>query len=629
MNTPKKNVQLCFCVQLSVSYLPQKEISDTVANYKAFFSGIQAMEKLPLTVYASGSFLESQKGKQHAYLMVLKNMLARKQIELLGGGYYEPYFSIIPPSDTVGQIELMTAVLRTQFGKRPRGLFLTGSVWVPSLIGSFNKCGMEYCLLDHRFFPHASDGRIKLAPVTLEDNGKTVTAFPYIDGDANIAEQSPDAFYETIAAFGRESEETVYLLFLPLKAYIKCMEKNRDGSSWLASFIERCSRPDSTVALTHTASLMKNKQPHTPVYIAPNAVLCGQPSGQSAKRTILHHWQAFRLYTKMMYVNMLVNGMKGDKPRKKYALQELWKAQSAELFALDRCEAGFHREVRRAAYRKLLVAEKQTRLPGVFTDGLVRYDIDLDGFKECLSQRQMMNMYVHHCGGKIIECDVFSAYKNYSDLPLEQSGMFIDYLLTESALQQLQAGNTEGLTAVFSENSYQEIELNTIRSELKLSTVGFFDAVRQPVLLRKQYTFLSQGAQIQYILKNDSPLNLSSYFTVEVDIALDAAGDSAPSLSLYDGVENQKRESGIVFDVFHKVSWIQLEDPEGKTQFTLEANEEPDLIILPIYRTDSFGGTGQGQNIYGIRLFFYWKVDLNLGYETEKMLFFEVKDRKN
>lgn len=632
MNTSKKNVHLCFCVQLSISYLQQIDKNDNASLYRAFFSGIQAEEKLPLTIFAAGSFLEWQKGKRQAYSMLLNNMLSRKQIELLGGGYHQPYLSLLPASDVIGQIEMMTAAIRTHFGKRPRGLFVTASAWIPSLITPLIRCGIEYCLLDYRLFPtdiKLNNQNFGFSPAIVEDKGKTITVFPYIPDDPDFVTRTPQEFYEKVAAAAPSAGESMYLLFLPVKTYIKCLEKNKDGSNWFSSFVELCNQPESVIQLTHTAELMKRRQPHPPMYIAPNTVLCDAPTGHATKHAVTIQRDAFKIYSKMMYVNMLANGMKGDKARKKYALQELWKAQNAELFALEACIPEYHNELRRIAYRKLLVAEKQTRLPGIFTEGLTRYDIDMDGFKEFLSQRSSLNMYVHHHGGKIFECDVFSAYKNYSDMPLEHSGMFIDYLLSEAALQHLKDGHPEALTTVFSDNTYQEIEINTIRSELKLSTAGLFDSsIEQPVSLRKQYTFFPEGTQVQYILKNDSPFNLSSYFVVEIDIALEETDSVMPSLSLYDCEENQKKECSITTDVFNKVSWILLEDPEGKIQFTMEANEVPGLIVVPVYGMCKKETETIEQRIHGVRMFFYWKADLNSNYETEKMLFLKIKNRK-
>jgi len=632
VNTSKKNVHLCFCVQLSISYLQQIDKNDNASLYKAFFSGIQAEEKLPLTIFATGSFLEWQKGKRQAYSMLLNNMLSRKQIELLSGGYYQPYLSLLPASDVIGQIEMMTSAIRTHFGKRPRGIFLTASAWTPSLITPLIRCGMEYCLLDYRLFPADTEQNKQntfFSPVIVEDKGKTITAFPYIPDDPDFVTRTPQEFYEKLTAEASSTGDSMCLLFLPVTTYIKCLEKNKDGSNWFSSFVELCSQPESIIRLTHTAELMKRRHPHPPMYIAPNTILCDSPTGHATKRAVTLQQDAFKIYAKMMYVNMLANGMKGDKARKKYALQELWKAQNAELFALEPCIAEYHNELRRIAYKKLLVAEKQTRLQGIFTEGLTRYDIDMDGLKEFLSQRSSLNMYVHHHGGKIFECDVFSAYKNYLDMPLEHSGMFIDYLLSETALQRLKEGQTEALTTVFSDNTYQETEINTIRSELKLSTSGLFDAgIEQSVSLRKQYAFFPEGTQVQYILKNDSPFNLSAYFVIEIDIALEETDSITPSLSLYDCEENQKKECSLTTDVFNKVSWIQLEDPEGKIQFTMEANEVHGLIVIPVYGICKRAAEPARQLIRGIRMFFYWRTDLNPHYETEKLLWLKIKNRK-
>ena len=203
MNFSKKNVHLCFCVQLSISYVQQLEKNDNASLYKAFFSGIQAEEKLPLTIFAAGSFLEWQKGKRQAYSMLLNNMLSRKQIELLSGGYYQPYLSLLPASDVIGQIEMMTAAIRTHFEKRPRGLFLTASAWTPSLITPFIRCGMEYCLLDYRLFPVEKDRNGQhppFSPAIVEDKGKTITVFPYIPDDPDFTTRTPQEFYEKLTA---------------------------------------------------------------------------------------------------------------------------------------------------------------------------------------------------------------------------------------------------------------------------------------------------------------------------------------------------------------------------------------------------------------------------------------------
>ncbi len=626
MDTLKKTLHVCFCAQLSISHVHNMGVTDSVPNYKTFFSAIHGLEKLPLTFYVTGSFLDWQKGKRQAYTMLLNQMRARKQIELLSGGYYQPYFPLLPLSDTVGQIELMTAAIRTHFGKRPRGIFVDGSAWNSSLIPAFSKCGMDYCLLDCRFFPSYKEGEIPvLSPVILEQNGKTITAFPYLSDGSQYIHDTPEAFYEKLVAHASD-EMKICLIHLPVSRYIACLEKNKEGKSWFSSFIDCCNRADSPVKLTNTAAVMKQKEPLSLAYIPANTIFSDHITGTSVKHTLMQNADAFQLYTKMMYVHTLANGVKGDKSRKKYALQELWKAQNAELFTLEDNYKLFGTKLRRIAYRNLLVAEKQTRLPGVFADGLLHYDINLDGTKEVLSQRFTLNMYVQYLGGKIFETDVFQSNKNYCDLPCENAGMFIDHLVSAEVLESLKNGNIACIPPVFSNRVYNELDCDTIRCELKLSADGFFDSMRQPVSLRKQYRFFNDGVQVQYILKNDSPFNLSGFFMVEVDIALDSAGNLQPELSVF--AENEKKSSEITRETFNQVSWVQLDDPDGKTQFTMEANEVPNLIIVPVYKNVPEQDGTFIEVLKGLRSFFYWKTDLNANYETEKILFLKVNKKK-
>ena len=87
------------------------------------------------------------------FLQILHELVARKQIEILGGGYYNPVFPLLSPVDRAGQIELLTVELRRITGKRPRGISVLSSVWDRSLIPCFQNCGMEWVQLDSSIIP--------------------------------------------------------------------------------------------------------------------------------------------------------------------------------------------------------------------------------------------------------------------------------------------------------------------------------------------------------------------------------------------------------------------------------------------------------------------------------------------
>ena len=143
-------IKLCFGTNCELT--PGHEQPEYEAQYqniyKPLISSLYTLPALPFTLYMSGTLVEWLERYHAEFFMILNEMIARKQIEILGGGYYAPLFPLVPPVDRVGQIELLTTALRKFFGKRPRGAWLPSSAWDPSMISSLTTCGLEYVLLD-------------------------------------------------------------------------------------------------------------------------------------------------------------------------------------------------------------------------------------------------------------------------------------------------------------------------------------------------------------------------------------------------------------------------------------------------------------------------------------------------
>ncbi len=621
-NNDKKKLEICFALHADGGIIDLLSGNDNTQIYKGIFSSLYASPSIPFTLAFSGMFLEWVQRKNPSFIDVLSEILARKQIEILGNSFYEPFLSMIPSSDLVGQIEYMTDTLRKYFYKRPRGLYLPYSAWNPNSISSLNRCNIEYCLLDQSFF--LKSGLDAFSPVCMEDSGKIVFGIPSTYEFENT-ELTAGAFYEMMAGYASSITETAIVVFLSPEKTYEFFNKVKNEKSWFERFEELIKMPDSVLTMSHTGQILKNKKVYQKGFISSNCIFSRQPMNSSIKQLISVNANVYLMYAKMMYVHTLVNQLRGDKARKKNALLDLWKSESGILFNLDVRYKKYDRELRAYCYRNLLLAEKQTRVPGVFADSLSSLDFDLDGIKEFISQRENVNMYIHSMGGKIVELDVFGAYKNYADISSEETGIFIDHLISADELETIKSGNFSSAISkeVFSENLYQDIKQDRLKFELLMKTEGLFRSFQQSVSLRKQYNFNDLGTQVQYILKNESPFNLSAYFMVEVDLAVCFSGAKKTKVSVY--ADDKRYDSVSEKAQYASVSWIQIEDPEGKSLFTVEANESPDLIILPIY--ESIGG--EKNPIAGLRNLFYWKIDLNSGYETEKMLFFKVDTKKH
>ncbi|ULQ60019.1 DUF1926 domain-containing protein [Brucepastera parasyntrophica] len=318
----------------------------------------------------------------------------------------------------------------------------------------------------------------------------------------------------------------------------------------------------------------------------------------------------------MIYVHSLVNQLRGDKSRKKNAREEVLQAQNSEIF----CSGNFtpenqSRELRLLAYKNLLIAEKSTRLRGIFSPSITSLDFDMDGVKEFLCQLDNMNMYVHLLAGRIFEMDLFGVYRNYCDTPPGRSGLFLDHFITETELGELQNGSFSRDNSVFAKTLYQDVHVDSGRHEILLKTEGLYGALQQTISLRKQFSFKIQEVQVQYILKNDGPFNLSGIFVIELNIALSGSGRTPPRTVVF---SRDKTSEDIIKTVsFQDVEWIQISDSDTGVTFTINANENPDATLIPITNM-------LNSDIEGVRVFLSWKVDLGPGFETEKMVFLKI-----
>jgi len=255
VNNGSASIKLCFGIH--ISFLPGLDSTEYENQYQQIFkpliTALYTLPELPFTVYLSGTLIDWMERHHEEFFMILEEMVARKQIDILGGGYYTPLFPLIPPADRVGQIELLTTVLRKYFGKRPRGAWLTASAWEPSLVSSLCTCGIEYILLDKILLETSGFAGVDgYAPVTLEDSGKTITALPLDNRYRNLERFSPASFFEEIRSSPETSRERVAVVFIEQTSVVPLFGGGNDGDSWFQTFLGMAGQSDSCIELTTT-----------------------------------------------------------------------------------------------------------------------------------------------------------------------------------------------------------------------------------------------------------------------------------------------------------------------------------------------------------------------------------------
>ena len=103
---------------------------------------------------------------------------SKDQVEVLGGGLYEPVLASLPEHDRVDQLTRMAGVIEGIAGRRPTGAWLAERVWEPDLPTALAAAGYRWTILDDQHFRAASIPEENLwGAYTTEDQGHLLTVF--------------------------------------------------------------------------------------------------------------------------------------------------------------------------------------------------------------------------------------------------------------------------------------------------------------------------------------------------------------------------------------------------------------------------------------------------------------------
>jgi len=147
--------------------------------YLPFLQTLADFPSVKATIHFSGFLLRWLAERSPETFSLLKLLSDRGQVEMMGGGMYEPILALLPERDRLGQIEALADEVRRHFGKAPEGIWLAERVWEPDLPATLSAAGAKYLPLDDYHFVRAGLPPGELDGVYLtEYNGAAVRVFP-------------------------------------------------------------------------------------------------------------------------------------------------------------------------------------------------------------------------------------------------------------------------------------------------------------------------------------------------------------------------------------------------------------------------------------------------------------------
>ena len=395
------------------------------AYERAYEPMVAALERHPAVrvgLHYTGPLLDWIRAERPDFLGRLQALVARRQVELLGGGYYEPVLASLPERDRIAQLLRMADEVERIGGRRPTGAWLAERVWEPDVPTSIVDAGYRWTILDDAHFRAGSiDDSALWGAYTTEDQGRLLTVF---GSDKQLRYGIP---------FGRVEDALAHLLANATPGGERLAFMGDDGEKfgswpdtyehcwgadgWVDRFFAAVEANGPAIATVTPSDWLEGHPPVGRVYIPTSSYFemgewalpadeglafeetarAGAAAGAPWVRWLRGgFWRNFQvkyreineLHKQMLRVSSRVSGM-ADGPARTLALDHLHQGQSNDCYWHGVFGGIYISHMRLATQEHLIAAEDLADLvareAGEPVDRILPADTDLDGRDEILA----------------------------------------------------------------------------------------------------------------------------------------------------------------------------------------------------------------------------------------------------
>jgi alpha-amylase len=183
--------------------------------YAPFINILKKYPTVKCNIHISGPLYDWFLQNHKSFVVQLKRLVARGQIEIMSGGYYEPILPLIPDEDKLSQIKMMNHFVKKHFGTHPRGAWLAERVWEPNLPRVLSMAGIKYTFLDDTHFRYAGlNEKEFFGYYVTEDSFKPLYIFPISKTlRYKIPFSKTQEAFDLLKSFHNPEEDTLVTLF--------------------------------------------------------------------------------------------------------------------------------------------------------------------------------------------------------------------------------------------------------------------------------------------------------------------------------------------------------------------------------------------------------------------------------
>ncbi len=641
--------------------------NDTV---RPFLANLDANPSIKVSLHFSGVIFSHLK-KHHKDLMEqLAVMVARDQVELLGGGFYEPIFSLIPPSDIEAQLRMMSDWLEDEFHTTPRGVWLPESVWEPHFVSFLHKAGIAYALLDESLFTAVGWKRAQLFhPFRTQYLNDQVTIFPiHRQWSKQIPLQNMRDIRAAFTQLTHRQEQQMVILAQNGEQFTSSSELNQIKqdqeimAEWFRHLIhEQGSIQTSTLhhassgrwPLTYLPSgSMADLESHSMVSTAERGFIevrselhkrfdsdrfVGYLRGGTWLNFFAKYGEARLMQNKLLWLYNQIQLLPQGGTREE-AEERIWAAEEHSAYWHAETGGVYSNYLRDAVYQRLIEAEKFLLADQSESDPpLVQTDYNGDGDDEVLLRTELCGLVaVPNYGGSLCEFNFWPSDYNLantfrrrqeayftSDLPINRNiedwherRMFQDHFVPpQTNLTQFQQG-TFVEHGDFINQPYEIVRgqyaQGTCSITLERQGGLYFTGERRPLTCQKNYTLNSPGQlDVTYNISNPATLPTDCLFISEINYTL-LDGHSSDRRIILD---QRQISCGETLEIKNISSW-RLEDTTRKLRWIWSLHLPATLWHFPIM-TPSRIGNSWGENYQGSVFLVVWPLKLESGKSLE------------